>query len=105
MEYLTDEDYEIAAKNGICKKTAYSRFYQNGWTKEKTITTPVPKRRTYPKEWVDLAKKNGISKNLFIMRIRKGLTYEEAATLEIVKEGSFSERSYEKRLQKSRGTI
>ena len=105
MEYLTDEDYEIAAKNGICKNTVNSRFYQSGWTREKSITTPVMPRRTYPKEWVNLAKKNGISKNLFIMRIRRGLTYEEAATLEIVKEGSSSERSYEKRLQKSRGTI
>ena len=105
MEYLTDEDYEIAAKNGICKNTVNSRFYQSGWTREKSITTPVQKRRTYPKEWVDLAEKNGISKILFIMRIRKGLTYEEAATLEIVKGGSSSERSYEKRLQKSRGTI
>ena len=105
MEYLTDKDYEIAAKNGICKKTVDSRFYQNGWTLEKSITTPVMKRRTYPKEWVDAAEKNGISKHLFRMRVRNGLTYEEAATLEIVKEGSFSERSYKKRLRESRGTI
>lgn len=85
IEDLTKEDYEIAEKNGLNRRTVQSRYYYYGWTKEKAITTPVkernPKRNKYSKEWIDKAAENGISVGLLRTRVTVyGMTMEEAAT-------------------------
>lgn len=84
MLYITDEQYEIGFKNNIKKDTIYRRVYQYGWDIEKAITTPVIPRehrsRKYPKEYTDLALSNGMSILTFYSRLKKGWSYEKAAT-------------------------
>lgn len=83
MEYLTDQDYEIAEKNGINRKNAWQRFYEYGWDKEKTLYTPLRKASKQWKEWVKVAEKNGISEPAFRNRMNYKWTPEEAATFPI----------------------
>lgn len=84
MIYITDEQYKIGIENGIKKPTICRRVYQYGWDIEKAITTPVIPReersRKYPKEYTDLALANGMSIITFYSRLKKGWSYEKAAT-------------------------
>jgi hypothetical protein len=57
--YITPEEYEIAAQNGISRKLLNQRIRQSGWDKERAITTP-PKKQTNLKRWMEIAEKNGI---------------------------------------------
>jgi hypothetical protein len=78
MEYLTDEDYVIAAENGINRKTAYHRFYVQCWEKEKAINTPVTH---YPGIWAKCKKQSKVSKDTFYRRVRNGMAPKEAASI------------------------
>ena len=84
MTYITDEQYKIGIENGIKKSTIYRRVYQYGWDIEKAITVPVIDRehrsRKYPKKYTDLALSNGICLVTFYSRLKKGWSFEEAAT-------------------------
>lgn len=84
MIYITEEQYRIGIENGIKKPTIYRRVYQYGWDVEKAITTPVISRehrsRKHPKEYTDLALKNGICMVTFYSRLKKGWGYKLAAT-------------------------
>jgi hypothetical protein len=86
MKYLTNDDYEIAAKNGISYNVAYARFYEYGWSKEDTITKPIIKPNMWPTH-KELAYSNGIGQNTFHARVRKGMTPEEAATTPLKQRG------------------
>lgn len=85
MKFITDEEYEIGLKNGLTKHLVYMRVYVNNWDIEKAITTPpMPleeRSRKHPKEYTDLAIKNGIPLITFYSRIKRGWTYEEASTV------------------------
>jgi hypothetical protein len=79
--YLTPEDYEIAIKNGISKRTAYKRFYELFWTKERAITEPVRKSKvSLDPHWYAIALSNGISDSCFRYRMKKKWPLELAAT-------------------------
>lgn len=91
MEYLTEEDYEIAKMNGIPRERAYHRFYHLYWDKERAVTEPVGLRvgargngRVHGK-WVSVAQSNGIDRNAFYHRIRAGMGYKMAATKPTIK--------------------
>lgn len=76
MEYLTKQDYETAQKNGISRKNAYNRFYNLGWSREKTITHSIIKKNLW-EQWKDKA----VVKNItFYHRVQSGWDYEKAAT-------------------------
>lgn len=75
------EWWDILARNGINRKTFYSRI-ENGLDIDKAATMPVmnkeevlnlmrdrAKNRKYPKEIVELAKSNGISYTTFKQRV------------------------------------
>lgn len=84
MEYLTDEHYAIAEANGIPKKLVDYRYYYsyNKWTIERAITEPVKCTRQFQSEWdemKDIASSNGISRQHFGQRMRRGQSKEEAA--------------------------
>jgi hypothetical protein len=85
MEYLTDEDYVIAAKNGINRKTAYHRFYVQCWEKEKAINTPVTH---YPGLWAKFKKQSKVSKDTFYRRVREGMSPKKAASTPPLPPGS-----------------
>ncbi|MGE7115150.1 hypothetical protein [Lysinibacillus sp. NPDC047702] len=77
--YITDEDYQEAAKRGISRKTLEVRIRRYGWPKHKAITTPVQKRTKYPKEILELINRNQIPMKTFTSRISRGWTLERAS--------------------------
>lgn len=86
--YLTDEDYMIAAAYGISHRLAYSRFYNEGWDKQRAIKTPPKDQKKIKKEalsqYPDLYErldKLGISYQAFYKRIKdKHMSIEQAIT-------------------------
>lgn len=98
MDYLTDEDYIIAEKNGISHQRAYDRFYINGWDKQRAITQPLKKVSIW-EQYRDKCESHGIAKPTFYYRINNGLSPEEAATFPLVTSGSYS-FNQQPRLQK-----
>lgn len=81
--YVSPEQYELAAKNGICKRTVYRRVYERGWLVEKAITEPIREFANDPeyKHWSDVAVSNGIERKLFWQRVKVNKwDYEKAAT-------------------------
>lgn len=82
MEYLTPEDYEIARQNGIDWVNVHNRFYNLFWDKHRAVSEPVNKKFVSP-EWQrnkDKCLQNGISNKIFMGRINKGWSEEEAST-------------------------
>lgn len=80
--YLTPDDYEIARKNGIGKKTLEARVYyrKKKWSKERAITEPVRKVKVSHDPWRKVAVSNGINPKTYNTRIRDGWEPELAAT-------------------------
>lgn len=87
---------EVAAKNGIKYHTFLSRILDSGFTPEEAATKPLQsekekeiarktaheKSRKYPKEAIELCKKNGIHRNTFYYRVNQmGMEPYEAATM------------------------
>ncbi len=84
--YITPEDYEVAAKNGIKKDTVIQRVRKLGWDIDSAITKKI-KRLNIPQEIVDKAKEMGIDRGTLLRRIRDGWTMEEACSTEVKKVG------------------
>ena len=89
MEYLTDEDYATAAKNGIKKGTVYSRFHNSGWSAEKSINTPTMSRtaKTGSKysKYFAICENYGITRGIFHNRLYKGWSLDKACTVPVGK--------------------
>ncbi|MGE1044073.1 hypothetical protein ACQGRZ_28555 [Bacillus wiedmannii] len=79
--FITNEDYEKAAKNGISKSNVYQRVNEYGWELKRAITAPVRKRNggIYA-GMIVFAEQNGISKPTFFKRVKDGMDLYEAAT-------------------------
>ena len=91
--YLTPEDYETAAKNGINEHTVNARVRRSGWPIEIAITEPVSKRTNH-KEWMKIAKENGISHSTYCSRVHQlGWTPEEASTTPIMNRSEAGKRT------------
>ncbi|PEB52475.1 hypothetical protein COO03_11880 [Bacillus sp. AFS098217] len=79
--YLTPEDFERAASNGISEGTLKQRVYGYRWKKERAITEPVREtNETGWKEYKEIAAAHGISARTYRKRREKGMTPSEAAT-------------------------
>ena len=83
--------YKIAESNGISRGTFIARVNESGWSCERAATEPIKtvkekaiimaeSRRKYPAEVYATLKANGINRNTFIARIRRGWTVERAMT-------------------------
>jgi len=81
--YITPEEYEIAAKNGICRKTLEKRIRELGWDKERAISEK-PRKKSSIKKLAEIAKKNGINYHTFHYRIRNGWEIERAVSAPLV---------------------
>ena len=90
-----NEWVDIAAANGICYSTLRYRANRLGWELERAATQPLQDRqaqakkayensRKYPKEYKELAIKNGISERTFHRRLESGWNIETAATRPIM---------------------
>lgn len=80
----------IAESNGISIKTFLSRVNSHGWDEKKAATQPMSngskRNRKYSKEIDEVLIKNGISKNTFYTRIKRGWTIERASTEKVYTE-------------------
>ncbi|MBM7836424.1 hypothetical protein [Clostridium sardiniense] len=74
----------VAKENGIKKSTFLGRVNRHGWSEEKAATTVVVKtairNRKYSDKVYKRLEENGISRQLFYDRIRKGWDIERATT-------------------------
>lgn len=82
--YITPEDYEIAKRNGICRRLLDARIRELGWDKE-TAITKKPKYNKELKKYIQIAKLNGIKEATFLTRVRKLKWEVERACTEPVK--------------------
>ena len=89
MEYLTDEDYAIAAENGIKRGTVYSRFHNSGWSVERSINKPTmrPTAKTGSKydKYFAIGEKHGIPSNTIRVRLSIGWSANRACTVPVNK--------------------
>ena len=77
--YITPEEYETAAANGISSSTLEARIRRLGWPKERAITEP-PRKSKITREIVELAQRNDIPYQTLYWRIYAGWAPERAAT-------------------------
>lgn len=77
--YITPEEYALAEKNGIRPVMLDRRVREQGWPKERAMTTP-PRKLTDRSRWWKVAEKNGLNYNTFMNRIKLGWPEEKAAT-------------------------
>lgn len=88
---------KIAEENGISRATFYSRCRRVGWTEEMAATIPLADKvevlkrvsaerpdRVVPAEYMELAKKNGLERHIYMRVTRCGWSLEEAATTPIL---------------------
>ncbi|SPF51190.1 conserved hypothetical protein [Candidatus Desulfosporosinus infrequens] len=84
----------IAERNGISRSLFYSRVTRGGMSPKEASEIPsierdtiikimAEKKRKYPKEYEDIAVRNGISKGTFVTRMGRGWSAEIAATTPI----------------------
>ncbi|HDR7708580.1 TPA: hypothetical protein QCX89_000484 [Bacillus cereus] len=77
--YITPEEYEAAAKNGISASTLWYRVYDLYWDKEVAISKS-PQRATEWRSVKETALRNGISRNAFNKRRRRGWNLIDSIT-------------------------
>ncbi|AVK82432.1 hypothetical protein C3943_02160 [Lysinibacillus sp. B2A1] len=92
--YITDEEYELANSNGISRTTLEYRIRYAGWSKQKSLTTPVQKHKKYPIWALELAQSNGIPYKTFKWRIFSGWDFKTAATRSVGAPYQRSKRKY-----------
>lgn len=77
--YITPDEYAEAAKIGIKPAMLDRRVREQGWSKERAMTTP-PRKLTDRRCWKAEAEQNGISYDTFMSRVNRGWSMEKAAT-------------------------
>ena len=79
--YIAPAEYDLAEKNGISKQCLEVRIRNLGWTKFRALNEKPLKFNRLPKEWIDIARKNGICYSTFKYRVNiLKLNIEIAAT-------------------------
>ncbi|MFP3390634.1 hypothetical protein [Brevibacillus sp. SIMBA_040] len=83
----------IAKENGLSYRTFMNRIHRLGWEEERAALTPLldryevireiadKKGRKVPREYLALANQKGIPASLVFQRVRRGWSFEKAATL------------------------
>ncbi|EJR67504.1 hypothetical protein IIO_00492 [Bacillus cereus VD115] len=99
--YITPEEYVIAEKNGIRRKSLDYRVRRGCWDKEKAITIPTQKE---PSEWAtikNISLKNGISRQTFSARRKRGWSLTDAITIPPLTKDEIIARAKKKNPQKA----
>lgn len=79
----TQDDYDLALKNGISRKNVNQRI-DYGWSIEKAITKPIGGRGPgRHRGMAQVAVKNGISQPLFSYRRSKGYSLYDASMIPV----------------------
>lgn len=84
----------LAESNGVPLSALRNRIYELNWDGHKAATVPVAKQNKNRSEgytkWLQVAKKNGISKNTYYFRVVKaGWSYKRAATEPLMEVGKY----------------
>src|SRR5699024_9083289 len=82
--YITPEEYDIAASNGISRNALDLRVRERMWDKQRAITEPPKKTKTYLNKSLTEAKRNGISSHNFYRRVRSVYTHKKASTMPVM---------------------
>lgn len=77
--YITPEEYDIAEKNGICRRTLEYRIRDAMWKREVAITKKPQKTAEWHKV-KEIALQNNISRNTFEDRRKRGWNLIDAMT-------------------------
>ncbi|PEA75129.1 hypothetical protein [Bacillus wiedmannii] len=89
---ILDEHYKTAKSNGISKKRLQQRVYRYDWDIDRAMTQPIgTKKMDFDRrhgEWMHVAEQNGISRYTFYSRLKRGWSYELAATKPPGKQGN-----------------
>lgn len=94
--YITPEEYERAALNGISNRILEQRIRYYMWDRERAITEPVREKYNDKYEWSKykhIAKENGVSFASFSYRVKKGWSKLEAATRKPLTQKEIVERA------------
>lgn len=99
--YLTPEDREVAAANGISASTLKYRVSQAGWDIDRAITQPTRQLTPTKAEHRKQAEANGVTADLYSKRLKLGWSAGEAARTpplahqEMVHRASLATRKYD----------
>lgn len=77
-KYITDEQYEIAEKNGVRRGTVHNRVTVLNWTVEDAISKPPKKGMTFTVEELKLMEKHKLSYFAVYRRLKAGWSREAA---------------------------
>jgi len=94
--YITPEEYETAAANGISAGTLETRIRRLGWPKELAMTKP-PRKSKIPREIVELAQRNDIPYQTLYWRIYAGWAPDRAATEPVANRAECVRRAHDAR--------
>lgn len=93
--YITPDDFETAAQNGIPRNTVISRVNTHGWDIDRAITQPSRKKRVdYVTTWNEWKSRSKVSRNTFTARLRYGWTPEKAALTSVMKPGNYRKKLF-----------
>lgn len=96
--YITPEQYDKAAKNGIDRNNLNKRVRDYGWDIERATTEPIKKRFFRLDEgMVKQARENGINRKALYSRLRIGMDPEKAVTMPIMTMAEVTRKSIEDR--------
>lgn len=89
--WITEEEFAMAAENGISRRRLHIRVYEYEWDLEKAMTAPIGSVHHTPErkhgKWLKIAIENGISKSTFYSRLNTGWEYIDAANKPVRKKG------------------
>lgn len=67
--YITPDEYDIAEENGIRKELLEVRIRTLGWSKQRALNEKPIVFNRLSKEWINIAKSNGICYSTFKYRV------------------------------------
>lgn len=94
--YITPDEYDKAAENGITYHDVWRRVYDLGWHKSRAITEPIRKWDKENGKLVKKAKENGIKKSTYYQRVKRGMDPEIAATKKTMQQKDVAKRTIHK---------
>ncbi|MBZ4655136.1 MAG: hypothetical protein JG781_2493 [Peptococcaceae bacterium] len=95
--YITPQEYERAAQNGISPAVLEVRVRSLAWAKDRAISEPPQKKKRLPSHLVKLAEQNGICYRTFLWRVNTlGWDPERAATQQLQDRKAQAIKAYEK---------
>ncbi|XEC97025.1 hypothetical protein AB6A23_11070 [Paenibacillus tarimensis] len=93
--YITPEEYNQAANNGISRPLLEVRIRTLAWSKDRAINTPPHKKKPL-KDWVEVAAKHGICYGTLRYRANQlGWDIERAATQPLQDRKAQAKAAYE----------